>query len=406
MDWRRRRIALWSGLGLALGLGLAVAFAPSAVPVDLAPAEAGTLTVTVDEEGETRVRDVFVLSAPVAGRVRRIEIEAGDAVVARETVVAEIEPSDPDFLDVRSKSQAEAAVKAAEASLSLAAASLEQARAELDFAESERERKRELERRGAVSARDLDDAERLYRTRRAAVGTAEAALRERSFEVDRARAQLVSPLDARGPRGEGCACIPLRAPVSGRVLRVLRESEGVIRAGEALLEIGDPRELEIVADLLSSDAVRVEEGQRVIVDEWGGEGSLAGRVRRVEPLGFTKISALGIEEQRVNVLVDFTDPPERWRRLGHGYRVVVRIVLWEGVDVLKLPLTAFFRSGGGWAVFVAEGSRARLRPVELGQTNGLEAEVRGGIEAGARVVAYPSDRVRDGVRLAPRAGSR
>ncbi len=402
MELRQRRLLLWAGLGLAVALGLALAFRPRAVPVDLVAAEHGTLTVTIDEEGKTRVSDVFVLSAPLAGQTRRIEAEVGDPVSAGETVVVEIRPITPEFLDARSESEAAAAVRAAEAARDTAAAELERVRAELDYARTERGRYRRLMESGVASAQQLDQAERQYRTARAAVETARAALQERSFELDRAEARLVSPLQSQAEEADCDACIPVRAPVSGRVLRVLHESEGVVQPGQPLIEIGDPRDLEIVVDLLSADAVRVEPGQVVHVEEWGGEGRLAGVVRRVEPYGFTKVSALGIEEQRVNVIVDFADAPERWKRLGHGYRVETRIVVWEQDGVLKLPLSSLFRHGEEWAVFVVEGGRARLRSVERGRHNGLEAQILSGLEAEERVVLYPSDRVADGVRVAGR----
>jgi HlyD family secretion protein len=382
------------------------------VPVDYALVQRGRLTVTVDEEGETRVRDVFVLSAPVSGRVRRIEIEAGDEVVAGETVVAEIEPVDPSLLDVRSARESEAAVGSAEA--------------EFEFAQRELARQKQLGERGVASARDLDAAEKAFRTTRASLENARAALLARSFEYDRARAQAQRP---RKGQASEALFIPVHAPVSGRVLRVLRESAGVVQPGEPLLEIGNPQDLEIVVDLLSADAVRVEPGQEVLIEQWGGGQMLHGRVRRVEPYGFTKVSALGIEEQRVNVVIDLSDAPEQWRRLGHGYRVETRIVLWRGEDVVKLPLSALFRApdgagagagaaagtgggGGGaaersaasadWAVFVVEKGRARLRSVSRGRHNGLEVEIQSGLEPGERVVLHPSDRVMDGVRLVAR----
>jgi HlyD family secretion protein len=398
---RQRRLALWGTLGALLVAGLVFAFRPQPVPVDLHTIARGHLVVSVDEEGETRVRDVFELSAPVSGRARRIEVEAGDVVVAGETVVTEIEPIDPTLLDARTEIEGEAAIRAAQAARDLARAEVERAEAELDFARSELERQQRLVERGVVSERDLDAAQREFRTRRAALDTARAALQERIFELDRARARLVSPLEAEDPHGH-CECIPIRAPVSGRVLRVLRESEGVVAAGEPLVEIGDPRDLEVVVDLLSADAVKVEEGQRVILEEWGGGEPLEGRVRRVEPFGFTKISALGIEEQRVNVIVDLTAPEERWRRLGHGYRVEARIVLFEADDVLVLPLSALFRHGDGWAVFVVEDGVAHLRPVERGRHTGLEAEIVSGLEEGETVVLYPSDRVADATRVTSR----
>jgi HlyD family secretion protein len=402
----------WGGLTGLLVAFLIYAFRPQPVPVDFTEVQRGRLTVTVDEEGETRVRDVFVLSAPVAGRARRIEIEAGDEVVAGETVVAEIEPVDPSLLDVRSERESQAGVRAAEA--------------EFEFAQRELARQKQLGERGVASARDLDAAEKGFRTARAALENARAALLARSFEYDRARAQAERP---RKRAGDEDLFIPVHAPVSGRVLRVLRESAGVVQPGEPLLEIGDPQHLEIVVDLLSADAVRVEPGQEVLVEQWGGSQMLHGSVRRIEPYGFTKVSALGIEEQRVNVVIDLVDPPEQWKRLGHGYRVETRIVLWRGENVVKLPLSALFRAadgaaagasagagaggaGGGtaersaasadWAVFVVEKRRARLRSVSRGRHNGLEVEIQSGLEPGERVVLHPSDRVMHGVRVVAR----
>ena len=401
MQLRRRRWALWGTLAGLLLAGLVFAFRPRPLAVDLANAERGSLTVTVDEEGETRIHDVHVLSAPVSGRMRRIEAEAGDAVVAGETIVAQIEPIDPALLDARSESEAQATIRSAEAARDLTASEVERAEANLAYARSELTRQQGLIDRGAASQRDFDSARREFRTARAALQTARAAYQGRIFELDRARARLLSPVEARSRAGE-CDCIPLRAPVSGRVLRVVRESEGPVSAGEPLIEIGDPAELEVVVELLSADAVRVEAGARAILEEWGGAGSLEARVRRVEPYGFTKVSALGIEEQRVNVILDINEPRERWQALGHGYRVEARIVLWEGNEVLKLPLSALFREGDGWAVFVVEGGMAKLRPVERGRHTGLEAVIVAGLEAGDAVVRYPSDRVEDGVRVVAR----
>jgi len=397
----QRRLVLWAGIGAVVATALFLAFRPRPVPVDLTGITSGELVVTVDDEGETRVRDIFVLSAPVAGRALRIEAEAGDVVVANETIIAEIEPMDPSFLDLRSETQAKAAVQAAESARALAQAEVDQALAELDFAKAELDRSRELIVEQTISRRELDDAERNYKTARAAYATALAALQVRDFELESARAQLLSPNEPRGRRDQ-CECVPIVAPADGQILRVLRESEGVVSAGEPLLEIGDPSDLEIVVDLLSSDAVRVAAGQPVIIEGWGGGEALTGRVRRIEPFGFTKVSALGIEEQRVNVIVDLTSPKEQWRRLGHGYRVELRIVLWSGDDVLRLPLTALFRNGEDWAVFVERNGRAMLTRVEIGRRNGLEAQVIGGLSAGDRVVTAPGNRVTDGTRIVPR----
>jgi HlyD family secretion protein len=224
-------------------------------------------------------------------------------------------------------------------------------------------------------------------------------VRESEYQV--ARARLMSPGSTRRGAAD-CACITVVSPVNGRVLRIVTESEGVVLAGAPLVDVGSPEQLEVVVDLLSADAVRVQPGQRVIIEAWGGERPLAGKVRRIEPFGFTKVSALGIEEQRVNVVIDITAPRENWLRLGHGYRVEPRIVLWEAADVLRVPLSALFRHGERWAVFVESAGRAQLRDVEIGQGNGLEAEVRSGLESGERVVLHPGDRVSPGVRLEER----
>jgi HlyD family secretion protein len=401
-DARTRRLLFWSPWVLATLLALVWLFWPKAVAVDFAIAARGPLQVTVSDEGETRVKDVFVVSAPVPGLMRRVALKAGDAVEAGKTVVARIEPSDPSFLDVRSAAESRAAVQAAEAAEKLAAASVERAEAELDFANAELKRYQGLAERNTVSANDLDAAERRARTATAALAEARAALRVRESELRQARARLIKPAMAQRRRGADCDCVDVYSPVSGSVLRVLQESEAVVASGTALVEIGNPQELEIVVDLLSSDAVRVEPGQRVFIEAWGGGERLNGKVRRVEPFGFTKVSALGIEEQRVNVIIDFSDPPERWRRLGHGYRVEPRIILAEGDNVLKVPRSALFRDGNQWAVFVDDDGKATLRQVELGLENGLEAEIRTGLEEGERVVLQPSDRVSDGMRVAER----
>jgi len=401
MNTAWRRWVIWGVLAAILIAGLVYVFRPQPVLVDLATVVRGPLVVTVDEEGETRVRDVFVLSAPVAGRVRRIEAEVGDVIVAEQTVVAEIEPTDPAFLDVRSEAQARAALRAAEANKTLAEAELAEAEAEFEFAVAELQRARRLIKAETISEQALDDARRRHKTTRAAVATARARLQVRRFELERTQAQLISPVRTRSPDG-ACNCVPLLAPVHGKILQVLHKSEGVVQAGEPLLEIGDPTNLEVVVDFLSSDAVKISPGQRVIIEEWGGGVALSGRIRLVEPFGFTKVSALGIEEQRVDVIIDFTSLPADWQRLGHGYQVEVRVVLWEGSDVRKLPLTALFRNGDEWAVFVEEDGRARLRVVKVGRRTGLEAEIVESLDAGDHVVLSPSDRISDGVRIRPR----
>lgn len=396
-----RRLLVWGAIGLCVAGGLVFAFRPQQIPVDIVAVTSGSLLETLDEDGVTRIHDVFTLSAPIAGRVLRISADVGDIVVAGETVLVRIEPAAPAFLDARSQAEANADVQTADAGLALAKAQLEQAKVERDFAFSEVERARGLTVNETISARAYDEAERANRSGNAAVDTAEAAVRMRSFELSRAKARLVTPSNASGSPDD-CNCVPITAPVDGRVLRILQASEGTVPTGTPLLEIGDPRDLEMVADFLSSDAVRIEAGQRVVIDDWGGDSALNGRVRRVEPFGFTKVSALGIEEQRVNVVIDFSDPPDTWRRLSHGFRVEVRVVLWEGENVVRVPLTALFREGGRWAVFVEESGRARLRHVETGRRNSLEAQIIDGLKAGERIVSHPGDRLEDNRRIASR----
>ena len=400
MTANTKRIVIWASILGIIAIALALSFAPRPVMVDLVEVAPGRLVVTLDEEGETRVHDVYTLSAPVAGRVQRIDWHIGDPVTANETVLAQIEPGDPSFLDPRSEAQARAAIQAAEASRELAAAAVLDAEAQYEFARAEYARMQELITEGSVSKRDLDTAQRDYKARHAGLETSRAALQVKNYELELARAQLVSPLQTQGSP-DSCECIPITAPVSGSILQIADRSERVVRDGDMLMQIGDPRDLEIVVDYLSMDAVRIEAGQRVIIDNWGGVAPLVGRVRLVEPFGFRKISALGIEEQRVNVIVDFASDEGR-ARLGHGYQVETRVVLWDADGVLTVPLTALFRVGDGWAVFVADDGRARLRVVDAGQRNGLVAEIRSGLESGERVILHPSDRVSDGVRIESR----
>ena len=393
-----RNRKLLAGLGLVAAL-LAVGFWPSAVPVDLAPAEKGTLRVTVDEEGETRVRERFLVSAPVAGRVLRIELEPGDPVRRGESVVATFLPAAPVPLDARSRAEAEAAVSAARAGRGGARAERERAQAALGLAESELARHRELAGQRIVSRQALEAKEAEARAAEEARRAAEFAVASAEHQLEMARARL---LQAAGGAGAGQA-LTLRAPIDGVVFKRLRESESVVPAGEPLLEIGDPRQLEIVSDVLSTDAVKVRPGSLVLLEHWGGDHLLRARVRRVEPSGFMKVSALGVEEQRVNVVMDFEDPLEAWAALGDGYRVEVRIVVWEGDGVLKVPTSSLFRRGEDWAVFAVDDGRAELRAVTVGRRNGTEAEVRAGLLEGERVVLHPSDTLANGSRVTPRA---
>lgn len=382
-------------------VAIVYAFWPEAVPVDIAEVKRGPMEVTVSDEGRTRIRDIYAVSAPVAGRVLRITLDPGDIVVSGETVVAIFEPVEPGFLDERSAAQARAGLDRAKAVTARSRAELDRAQAELNFAATEYDRAKSLPVGSAITQHSLDLKKSEFRARRAAVAAAEAAVKDSQSEEAAAEATLIMPGGPKKEGGEDC-CLKLTSPTGGQVLRVIQESERVVPAGTPILEVGDPRDLEIEVDLLSQDAVLVQAGDDVHIENWGRPEPLAGRVRLVEPSGFTKISALGVEEQRVNVIIDFTDPYEKWASLRDGYRVEPRIVVWQADDVLKVPLSALFRVDGEWAVYTLLGNRARLTLVNIGERNAIAAAVLDGLNAGNRVVAHPGERVADGTRLDPR----
>ena len=395
-----KRGLFWSVPVTLLVVFLALALRPEPKLVDIALATRGPLTVTVDDQGQTRVHDVFTVSAPIAGTLLRTTLHVGDAVEAGATVVARIEPADPDLLDPRARAVAEHAVRAAEAAAQLARAERNRAAAEKEFADAAVKRTRELRGKGAVSEQAIDDAERVERSASAALEAAEAAIKMRDHELARARATLLTPTREEH-NGVDCPCVDLRAPVSGRVLRIPEKSQTVVHPGEALLDIGDPSRMEIVADYLSNDAAQLHAEQRATIENWGGP-PLNAVVRSIEPTAFTKVSALGIEEQRANVILDLTDPPSAWTTLGHAYRVDVRIVIWETDSTILVPLTALFRHNDQWSLFVDDGGRARLRPVTMGHRAGLTVEITEGVSAGERVVVDPSERIEDGTRIRAR----
>ena len=382
---------------VVIGSLTAVALWPRAVVVDLAAVSRGPLVVTIDEEGRTRVRDRFVVTAPVTGRILRIELEPGDRVTRGE-VIARIQPESPPLLDARTRAEAQAALESADASLGHARAEEQRARATHDQAQRELARTRRLTAVGVTTTQDLDTREAEVVVAKEAVNAAAFSVRAASADVERARARLANsaPASVR-------TAVAVRAPVDGVVLRRLRESESVVPAGEPLVEIGDPRQMEIVTDLLSTDAVRVRPGARATIEQWGGDTPLDAVVRRIEPAGFTKVSALGVEEQRVNVVLNFVDSGEESASLGDGYRVETAIVLWEAPNVLKVPTNALFREGTRWAVYVVSGGRARRTFVEIGHQTGQEAEVLEGLSERMTVIVHPGDLVRDGGRITTRS---
>lgn len=391
--WKRR--LPWIGGTVLLAL-IVVGLWPQALPVEMAEARREGLRVTIDEEGRTQVRHRYVVATPVAGHLRRIELRAGEPVVAGETLLAVLETAGADLLDARSLAQAEARVRAAEAARDLAAAQAIRARETRELMHREGVRAERLFAEGTLAQAERDRASAAAATAEQEERAATFALQVAEFELEQARALLL-----RGtPAGAAAAAtLEIRSPVDGRILRVFQESARPVPGGFPLLEIGDPADLEVRIEVLSRDAVAIAPGARVRLEQWGGQGALEARVRRVEPSAFTKISALGVEEQRVNVLADFVSPPERRGALGDQFRVEARIVIWEGSDVLVVPAGALFQREGGWRVFAVEGGRARLRTVEVGRGNGARTEVLRGLTPGETVVVFPGDRVADGVRV-------
>jgi HlyD family secretion protein len=394
------RFGRWLFFGVFVAALLAIALWPRPTEVDTATVTRGPMRVTLDEEGETRIRHRFVVSAPVSGRVLRIEHEPGDRVERDRTVIARLRPELPALLDARSRAEAEASVDGARAALGRARSEEGEARATRDLAQTELARVRKLVAAGAMARRELDAAEANAKSAEDRLQAAIFAVATAGAEVERASARLRQPSS-----DASRAVVAVRAPIDGVVLKRHRESESVVPAGDALVELGDPRNLEIVSDLLSTDAVQVTPGARVLIARWGGDQDLEARVRLVEPAGFTKISALGVEEQRVNVIMDFVDPADAWARLGDAYRVEVRIVRWEADGVLKVPIGALFRQGDQWAVYVIQDGRAHRTLIDIGQRNAQEAEVLNGLTEGAVVVLHPSDTIEDGARVEPRGES-
>jgi HlyD family secretion protein len=421
--------------------GLVYAFLPQPVEVDLVKVERGTVRVTVDQEGKTRIHDKYVVSAPLSGRILRIEMRPGDPVEAGKTLLTMIEPRDPELLDARSIAQAEARVKAAEATLRQVEPELEKARAGQTFAESELARMRKAFEGKGVTQSDVENAEMINRQRSEELRSAKMSEEIAKFELEQARAALLrsrprpenmhsteraNTTGNRPKRDSGADLsgdgdphensiesetnandnngwnFPIYSPIDGRVLRVFQESAAVVTPGTPLVELGDPADLEVEIDVLSRDAVKIHPGDAVILEHWGGDAPLRARVRVVEPSGFTKISTLGVEEQRVWVIADFVDPLEKRPTLGDAYRVEARIIIDEAHNVLKIPTSALFRVGTEPAVFKVENGVAHQWKVKVGRQNGLEAEILVGLSEGDLVVLHPSDQIQDGVRIRQR----
>ncbi len=386
------RIRIWIGLAALTLLGFAWAFSPRAVEVDATYVTRDDMTVTVSDDGMTRVRDVFVLSAPLDGTMSRVDVEPGDHVQVGETVISTIHPLLPPLLPARTTAQLKSNVSSAEAALTASRADAERLRAEHNRLKRDLDRAKKLLASATVSQQAVDNAEAAEREGYLALRSSEAVIGVRRQELAAARAALM-PSETRN----GSDTVTVIAPLSGQILAVDRESEGPIAQGTPIVEIGDLNSLECVADFLSEEAVRVEPGDPVMFTDWGGP-PLPGRVRRVEPAGFTKVSALGIEEQRVNIIMDLNDPSAR-QNLGHGYRFVANIAVWEGTNRLVVPMSALFRDADGWAVFVVSNGRAEWRSVSVGHTNRTYAEILSGLAEGTRVVVHPPRQLERGAKV-------
>lgn len=383
---------VWIAVVVAAIAGIAWALRPRPIAVDTVVVGRGDLIAAVRGEGRTRVKDLFIVTAPVDGQFERLVAQPGDPVTAG-AIIARIQPIAPRPLDARTRAQASAAVSAARAAVARAEATEREASVAVEHADSELARSRKLAESGAIPAAEAEHAGHASERSHRALESARAAVREAKAELSRASALIV-------PVGPGDPAMAVTAPGAGRILRVIRESAGPIASGAPIVELGDPTCLEIAAELLSSDAASVRVGADAVVTGWGGPRPLAARVRRIDPAAFTKISALGLQEQRVRVILDLIDPLPPG--LGHDYRVDVAITTWSGTGVVRVPSTALFRSGARWAVFAVRDGVARLVPVELGPTDGDFTVIERGLAPGEVVVSHPSDLVREGVRVRAR----
>lgn len=373
-------------------------FWPQPVFVEAIEAKRAPLTITIEEEGRTRVVDRYIISAPIDGVACRQQLDVGDEVKQGQVLLG-ITPLESQVLDPRSRAQTKAQVAAAESAVHAAEQQAEAAEAAAKLAVIEHERLKPLVEKGVISTDAYDKAA-------TQVQTTAATQRSADFQVEVAKYELQAATTVleytAASRGEPAERLPVVSPVDGRVLKVTRECEGPVRTGDMLIEVGDPTVLEVEVDVLSADAVKIKPGMKVLFDRWGGEEPLEGVVRIIEPVGFTKISALGVEEQRVLIISDFTSPAEQWQRVGDGYRVEARFILWHEEDVLQVPASSLFRYRQGWAVFVVENNHALRRMVKVGQRNGLVAQILEGVSEGEEVVNHPSDDVEDGRRIKQR----
>lgn len=386
-------------IGVAVIVLVVWGFWPQPLAVEAVLVNQDSMAVTIEEEGRTRVHERYVVSAPVDGVACRIDLHVGDPVKQGQLLLT-LSPLESQVLDPRSRAAAEARVAAAKSALESARQQAESAEATRLFQENEVNRLRPLFEKGVVSRGEFEKAQTGLRVAEAALKASRHGVEVARYEAEAAETALRYSAGSVG--GEAATQVPIRSPIDGKILKVPHECAGPVRTGDPLLEVGDPTELEVEVDLLSADAVKVKHGMRVLLDRWGGERPLEGRVRIVEPVGFTKFSALGVEEQRVLVIVDIVSPKEAWELLGDGYSVEARFVLWEHESALQVPASSLFRHADGWALFTIEDDRAKMRPVQVGQRNGLRAQIVEGVSAGEWVIDHPADEMEDGQRVTQR----
>ncbi|MAS94205.1 MAG: efflux transporter periplasmic adaptor subunit [Verrucomicrobiales bacterium] len=381
---------------------VAFAFVPRPIKVDLGEVKEQAMMVTVDDDGETRVRERYTVSAPLGGRLLRVGLDPGDSV-SEGDILATIDPGSPDLLNPRTRAQLEAMVKASKATVARAKTQVEVATVDLEQEQKNVDRNAKLVESGGVSQAEFEESQRRYSAASYAVEAANSNLEVANFELEQAKAALIHTQGGgeQETTEEKDWNFIIRSPVSGKVLRVHEESSRMLQPGASILEVGDPKDLEMRIDVLSQDAATIQPGQKVIIEHWGGSAQLTGRIRLVEPSAYTKVSALGVDEQRVDVIADFDSLPDD-ENIGDGYRIEARIVVWDSPDVVTVPSGALFRSGENWAVFRVIDGKAALQPVEIGHRNGQVAEILSGISEGDTVVLHPGDQVEDGTRVEAR----
>lgn len=391
-------------LAIALVAALIFAFMPEPIKVDLSPIKRQDVVVTIEGEGKTRIHDIYIVSAPIEGRVTRIQSEAGDHVTAGKTVIANMHPANPRFLDRRSETQAKADVEGARAARALANARVKQVKANLDFDLADFKRTQELYKTNTVSKANLERAELRLKTLRAELETAESNLQVMQSRLEAAQARLLQPSDVSQDKASNASdCqICIYSPVDGQLLKVIHKNESVVSVGTPLVEVGNAEDLEVVIELLSTNAVQVEVGDRAFITRWGGKENINAEVKLIEPAGFTKISALGVEEQRVNIVLRFTDSIDKWKSLGHAFRVEAEIIIDQVDNVVTVPINALFRENEQWSVFKVVDGLAQLTRVEIGLRNEQLAEVVSGLYEGDSIIIHPGNDVSDKVKVVAR----